>query len=112
MMKKDFIKEDINKQIGLNIRYIRKINKLSQEKFAEKLELSTQFISDVERGVQGISISTAVKICNTMQCSPLVLFANTYNISDYNNGFDKISNLNDKNKDIVENIITALLNTQ
>lgn len=111
-MNKNLSKEEINKQIGLNIRYIRKTNKMSQEKFAEKLDLSPQFISDVERGIEGISVLTAIKICNVMQCSPLVIFANTYELKDTNNNIDRITQLSDKNKDIVENIIDALLNNQ
>ena len=106
------LKEYINKIMGNNIRYIRKSNKLSQEKFAELVELSPQFISDVERGIEGISLSTAIRICNMMSCSPLVLFANLINFENYNNEIDKFTKLSDKNKEIVLDIMSALLNAQ
>lgn len=111
-MEKNYSRENINKIIGNNVRYIRKLNKLSQEKFAEQIELSPQFVSDVERGLEGISLITAIKICNIMNCSPLVLFANLINFKNYNNEMDKFIKLSDKNKDITLNIISALLNTQ
>lgn len=111
-MERNYLKEETNKIIGNNVRYIRKSNNLSQEKFAEKVELSPQFISDVERGLEGISLLTAIKICNTMNCSPLVLFANLINFKNDNNEMDKFIKLSDKNKSIVQDIMTALLNIQ
>lgn len=111
-MEEFYSKENINRIIGTNVRYIRKSNKLSQEKFAEQIGLSTQFVSDLERGIEGISLTTAIKICNIMQCSPLVLLANLINYENYNNEMDKFTKLSDKNKDIVINIIVALLNMQ
>ena len=111
-MENNYSREDINKIIGNNIRYIRKSNKLSQEKFAEQVDLSPQFVSDIERGIEGISLITAIKICNTMNCSPLVLFANLIEFKNYNNEMDIITKLSDKNKCIVFDIITALVNMQ
>lgn len=108
----NLLREDVNKIIGNNIRFIRKNRKLSQEKFAEKVELSPQFVSDVERGIEGISLITAINICNIMKYSPDVLFANLINFDDYNNDMDKFTKLSDKNKEIISNIIIALLNMQ
>ena len=111
-MENNYLREEINQIIGNNIRYIRKSNKLSQEKFAEQVELSPQFVSDIERGIEGISLTTAIKICNIMQCSPVVLFANLIDFKNYNNEMDNFTKLSDKNKNIVIDIIEALLNMQ
>ena len=111
-MDKKFFREDINKIIGNNIRYIRKNAKLSQEKFAEIVELSPQFVSDVERGIEGISLVTSIKICNIMKCSPLILFANLIEFENYNNEMDQFTKLTDKNKDIVIDIMNALIKCQ
>lgn len=111
-MEKNYSREDINKIIGTNIRFIRKSNKLSQEKFAELVDLSPQFISDLERGIQGISLSTMIKICNTMKCSPLVILSNLVKFDNYNNEMDNFLKLSDKNQEIVKTIISALLNSQ
>ena len=70
--------------------------KLSQEKFGEKVSLSTQFVSDVERGIEGISLITAIRVCNEMKCSPLILFANLIKFEDYDNEIDKITKLTEK----------------
>lgn len=112
IMENNYSRENINKIIGNNIRYIRKSNKLSQEKFAEQVELSPQFVSDVERGIQGISLATAIKICNTMNCSPVILFANLIKYDNYNNDIDKLTKLTEKNKAIINEIVEALINNQ
>ena len=111
-MEKDYSREHINKIIGNNVRFIRKSNKLSQEKFAELLDLSPQFISDLERGVQGISLTTMVKICNTMKCSPMVILSNLIEFDSYNNEMDDFINLSEKNQQIVKTIISSLLKSQ
>ena len=111
-MEKDYSREHINKIIGNNVRFIRKSNKLSQEKFAELLDLSPQFISDLERGVQGISLTTMVKICNTMKCSPMVILSNLIEFDNYNNEMDNFINLSEKNQEIIKTIISALLKSQ
>lgn len=111
-MEKNYSREHINKIIGNNVRFIRKSNKLSQEKFAELLDLSPQFISDLERGVQGISLTTMIKICNTMKCSPMVILSNLIEFDNYNNEMDNFINLSEKNQEIVKTIISALLKSQ
>jgi len=111
-MEKNYSREHINKIIGNNVRFIRKSNKLSQEKFAELLDLSPQFISDLERGVQGISLTTMIKICNTMKCSPMVILSNLIEFDNYNNEMDNFINLSEKNQEIIKTIISALLKSQ
>ena len=74
--------------------------------------MSPQFISDLERGVQGISLTTMVKICNTMKCSPMVILSNLIEFDNYNNEMDNFINLSEKNQEIVKTIISALLKSQ
>ena len=56
-------KKEINIQIGEQIRLAREQAKLTQEQFAERIEVSPQYISDVERGGVGISIPTLTRAC-------------------------------------------------
>lgn len=56
-------KKEINIQIGEQIRIAREHAKLTQEQFAERIEVSPQYISDLERGVVGISIPTLKRAC-------------------------------------------------
>lgn len=65
---------DNNIIIGRNIKNIRKDLDLTQEDFAEKLNINAQFLSQVETGKAGISIDNAINICNTANCSSIKLF--------------------------------------
>lgn len=56
-------KKEINIEIGERVKYARECSGLTQEQLAERIDVSTQYISDLERGVVGISISTLKKLC-------------------------------------------------
>lgn len=62
-------KKDINIQIGEQVRQAREHTKLTQEQLAEHLDVSPQYISDLERGVVGISIATLKKLCGILAVS-------------------------------------------
>ena len=57
------VKKEINIQIGEQIKLAREDAKLTQEQFAEKIDVSPQYISDLERGVVGISLPTLKRAC-------------------------------------------------
>ncbi len=56
-------KKQINIEIGEQIRAAREHAHLTQEQLAEKIDVSVQFVSDLERGVVGISLTTLKKTC-------------------------------------------------
>lgn len=56
-------KKDINVEIGWQVRLAREEARLTQEQLAEKVDVSPQYISDLERGVVGISIATLKRLC-------------------------------------------------
>lgn len=57
------VKKEINMQIGERIKAAREHAKMTQEQLAEYIDVSPQYISDLERGVVGISISTLKRLC-------------------------------------------------
>ena len=57
------VKKEINIQIGEQVRIAREQAKLTQEVLAERIEVSPQYISDLERGVVGIALPTLKKLC-------------------------------------------------
>ncbi len=52
--------------MGEAIRAHRKRMKFTQEKLAEKAELSTTFISDLERGRVNVAIDSLLRIANAL----------------------------------------------
>lgn len=59
-------KKEINIQIGEQVRIAREQARMTQEILAEKIEVSPQYISDLERGVVGIALPTLKKLCCTL----------------------------------------------
>lgn len=62
-------KKEINIQIGEQVKLAREHANLTQEQFAERIEVSPQFVSDLERGVVGISLTTLKRICIALSVS-------------------------------------------
>ena len=42
---------------------------LTQEQFAERIDVSPQYVSDLERGVVGVSIATLKRVCTVLSVS-------------------------------------------
>ena len=63
------VKKQINVEIGERIKGARENCKMTQEQFAEQVEVSPQFVSDMERGVVGISLQTLRKTCTVLRVS-------------------------------------------
>lgn len=62
-------KKEINIQIGEQVRIAREQAKLTQEMLAERIEVSPQYISDLERGVVGIALPTLKNLCSALGVS-------------------------------------------
>lgn len=98
--------KDYNLMVGLRIREIRESMHLSREKFSEKCDISTSFLSDVERGKKSLTAKTIYKICTACNISA------DYIVIGHKEGFDKdigIEILNSFNKEQLEHIINILL---
>lgn len=59
-------KKELNVQIGEQIKRARENGGLTQEQFAELIDKTPQFVSDLERGVSGISLETLKVICEKL----------------------------------------------
>lgn len=56
-------------KIGGRIRVQRELFGYTRESFAEKLEITPKFCSDIELGVKGMSVQTLCKIADTLKLS-------------------------------------------
>lgn len=99
---------NISKIIGSNIKHIRTLKGLSQEKLAERIGKSAHFISVLERGASSLSISTLVDICKALNTDTNSIFAGVIDSSTPNT--DSILNksfegFDNKDKDMVSYLI-------
>jgi transcriptional regulator with XRE-family HTH domain len=58
--------KDLRAVLSQNIRRFRSYRKLSQADFAEKIDISVPFLSDIENGKKWCSPSTLVKIADAL----------------------------------------------
>lgn len=63
------IKKEINIQIGERVKAAREAAGKTQEQLAECIDVSPQYVSDLERGVVGLSIPTLKKLCVSLNVS-------------------------------------------
>jgi transcriptional regulator with XRE-family HTH domain len=56
--------------LGKNIKRFRNLYKMSQESLAEKIDVSTNFLSDIETGKSWLSPKTLVKLAAVLQTRP------------------------------------------
>ena len=55
--------------IGSNIRIARKRANMTQEELSERVGITPQYLSDIERGLVGPSVTTLKKICTNLNIS-------------------------------------------
>jgi len=61
---------DIRKQLGANVRRLRKGRHLSQEELAFEAELHRTYISGVERGVRNPTVTVVAKMARALDVTP------------------------------------------
>jgi len=102
-------------EIGKRIHQIRLQNEYTQAEFAEAIDISVNFLSEIENGKKGVSQETLSKICTKMNVSAdyilfgkktqqhsLLELANSLSISeldttiDYLNALRKMKKISDK----------------
>ena len=74
-------RKEINIFVGDRIRMAREGAGLTQEEFGELVLIGPKNVSDIERGMAGISVSTLKRICEKMSISTLKRICEKMSIS-------------------------------
>jgi len=64
----------LRKKFGHRLRQIRAQRRMTQERFAEALDISVDFLSLVERGISAPSFETIEKMSKRLRLPPADLF--------------------------------------
>ena len=108
---KEVVPVDIE-TIGLNIRKCRNAKKMRQEDLAQKANVSSNYISAVERGVKIPSVETLIDIMNALGVSADMIFCDVIDagVTEKNNQLDaKISQLSTKDRKTVYDVLDLLV---
>lgn len=71
---------DIDKELGIRLKTLRKQAKLSQVQLAQALCITFQQIQKYEKGVNRITCSRLFMICKVLGCSPQDFFTPIYEL--------------------------------
>lgn len=108
---KEVVPVDIE-TIGLNIRKCRNAKKMRQEDLAQKANVSSNYISAVERGVKIPSVETLIDIMNALGVSADMIFCDVIDagVTEKNNQLDaKVSQLSTKDRKTVYDVLDLLV---
>ena len=102
-------RKEINIHIGERIQKSRELSGYTQEKLAEKVGVSIQYISDLERGVVGTSVPTLIKICNTLCASSDYILMGKTDGEDISSVTGRLRHLSPEELKIIEDGINLMI---
>ncbi len=62
-------RKELQYDIGSRIRQLRNASAMTQEKLADEMNVSVQYISKLELGKVGMSIDTLIRLCEILKAS-------------------------------------------
>lgn len=96
--------------LGQKIRKLRTIHHFSQADLAEIIEVSTNYIGQLERGDRKPSLETLVSLCNALHTTMDYLLSDSLNQNDEQISLDilsQLSKLSPDEKQYFHNIISS-----
>lgn len=102
-------KKDINIEIGGRIKEAREAAGLTQDRFAELIDLGTKNVSAIERGAVGVSLASMKRICQVLAVSSDVILFENEAPNDVRNLTARLERLNPRQFEIASGIFNKLL---
>ena len=103
------MKQDLDIKIGVRIRIKREELKISREKLAECINVSPQFIAQIELGRRGMSSATLYKICNALSTSADYIILGREGNNDLSVFNELLSNLEPKYLPYAEDLLKTFI---
>ena len=93
------------KKIGGRIVERRKELKLTQEQIAERMNVTIQMISNIERGNKAIKIDNLLKLCDILKTSTDYILTGKRINNDFDNLASKISQLTESDYKMIDMLV-------
>ena len=103
-----------NRQIGHRIKEIRESRGYTQEQLAEKLNLSVQHVSVIERGVKSPRLDTFIRIANILEINADYLLKDVLRVSSQlmsNELYKMLGQVSEKEKRRILEVVRVLIET-
>lgn len=102
-------KKEMNVILGMNIQRERERMGWTQEKFSEMIDMGEKNLSSIECGAKGVSLSTLLKICNTLHVSSDTLLFEQREKNDVENLSAQLERLTPEQFRIVSDVVYKLM---
>lgn len=103
------MKTEFNQQIGARIRKQREYLGLTREKLCGSISLSPEFLSEVERGVKGMSSATLYKLCKGLGVSADVVLMGKEVPANVSPIIDTLATLDEKYLPLAEELLKTFI---
>lgn len=103
------MKKMLDIQIGQRVRTKREQKKMSREKLAECIDVSPQFLAQIELGRRGMSSATLFKICNALSSSADYILLGKDRENDLSSFYEMLSNLDPKYLAYAEDLLKTFI---
>ena len=94
------------KKIGQRICERRKLIGMTQDQLAERMDVSIQMVSNLERGIKAIRIDNLVRLCQILGVSTDYILTGRETAYDFEVFSSQIANLTEENRKLVEWILS------
>lgn len=103
----------IRGEIGNRIKALREARGYTREELAEKAEISSKFLYEVEKGRKGLSADTLLKISRTLSCScDYILTGETFQKDNDEQLTQLLQHFNDKDREYAVKVLTLMQEMQ
>ena len=102
-------RHDRNREIGKRVRKVREYQKLSRERLAEKADISTQFLSDIELGRKSMTTTTLCSISTALMVSADYLLFGTEAEGKNTPLAEMLRSLSKEERRIAEDMLSLLI---
>ena len=102
-------KKKLNILLGSRIRDAREAAGLTQERFAEIVSFAPKNVSDIERGVVGISIEALIRICENLSISADDILFGSRDKNQVEHITERLANLSPEQFALAAEMINKLL---
>ena len=103
------VKNSLNVEIGKRVREQRVLMGYTREQFAEALDISERFATDIELGNRGMSFTTLINLCELLSVSSdYILMGKKEPLSTDDTKLNRIAaRIDDKYMPLAENLLST-----
>lgn len=102
-------RKELNAQVGARVRLAREQAGLTQERLAALIEVTPQYLSDLERGKVGFSVPTLKRMCEVLHVSVDAMLMGRENENDISPIVDRLRHVPPEHLRILDEIIARYL---